>query len=277
MRTSSDVVARAVVSDAGSKSEDLSVCACLTSAMEGYGAATYGDAIAEVYDQWYLPRLDPGPAVEMLRELAGSGDALELGIGTGRVALPLAARGVKVSGIDVSEEMVDRLREKPGGTEIPVTIGNFADVDVDGSFSLIYVPFSTLFALESQAEQVRCLRNIARHLDAGGHFVMDAFVPDTCRFQNQQSLSVQHVTVDYVMVDVARHDPVAQRIESSHVVIGRDGVRLYPVLVRYAWPAELDAMALAAGMELEQRYGDYDRSAFDATSSRHVSVYRLFD
>lgn len=243
--------------------------------MEGYAAATYGDVIADVYDQWYLSRLDPGAAVEMLGELAGSGAALELGIGTGRVALPMAARGVKVSGIDASEEMVARLREKPGGQDVPVTIGDFADVDVEGSFSLIYVPFTTLFALESQAEQLRCLKNVASHLEPGGHFVMDAFVPDPSRFQNHQSVSVQHVAADHVMVDVARHDPVTQRIESSHVAIGREGVRLYPVVVRYAWPAELDAMALVAGMELAQRYGDYDRSAFDAASVRHVSVYRL--
>jgi SAM-dependent methyltransferase len=243
--------------------------------MEGYGPATYGDAIAEVYDEWYETRLDPAAAVHLLAELAGSGKALELGIGTGRVALPLAGRGVAVSGIDASEEMVARLREKPGGAEIPVTIGNFADVPVDGAFSLIYVPFTTLFALDSQAEQIRCLRNVAGHLLPGGHFVMDAFVPDLSRFQNEQSITAQHVTVKSVMLDVSRHDRVKQRIESSHVVIGRDGVRLYPVLVRYAWPAELDAMALAAGMELQARYADYDRSAFNSASIRHVSVYRL--
>ena len=243
--------------------------------MEGYGAATYGDAIADVYDQWYLTRLDPTAAVDLLAELAGSGAALELGIGTGRVALPLAARGIEVSGIDASEEMVTRLRAKPGGAEIPVTIGDFADVDFERSFSLIYIPFTTLFALESQTAQIRCLKNVTRHLEPGGHFVMDAFVPDLSRFQNDQSISVQQITVDHVMLDVGRHDPVNQRIESSHVVFSREGVRLYPVSVRYAWPAELDAMAQVAGMELEDRYADYDRSPFEATSRRHVSVYRL--
>ncbi len=243
--------------------------------MEGYGAATYGDSIAEVYDEWYLTRLDPTAAVELLAELAGSGSALELGIGTGRVAIPLAARGVRVSGIDASEEMVARLREKPGGAEIPVTMGDFADVGVQGTFSLIYVPFTTLFALESQAEQIRCLKNVAGHLETGGHFVMDAFVPDLSRFQNEQSLSVQQVALDHLMLDAGRHDPVTQRVESFHVVISRDGVKLYPVSVRYAWPAELDAMAQVAGMELQDRYADYDRSPFHATSARHVSVYRL--
>lgn len=242
--------------------------------MEGYGPATYGDAIAGVYDDWYRERLDPAAAVELLAGLAGAGRALELGIGTGRVALPLAARGVRVSGIEASEEMIARLRAQPGGPAIPVTVGDFADVDVEGAFALVYVPFSTLFALDSQAEQIRCLANVATHLEPGGHFVMDAFVPDPSRLQGKQSVSVEHIAVDHVMIDVARHDPVAQRIDSSHVVIGSQGARLYPVMVRYAWPAELDAMALVAGLELQARYGDYDRSPFGAASGRHVSVYR---
>jgi SAM-dependent methyltransferase len=244
--------------------------------MEGYGPATYGDAIAEVYDEWYGPGLmDPAEAVDLLAELAGSGRALELGIGTGRVALPLAGRGVSVSGIDASEEMVARLREKPGGAGIPVTMGNFADVAVDGSFSLIYVPFTTLFALDTQAEQIRCLRNVAGHLLPDGHFVMDAFVPDPSRFQNRQSVTAQRIDLGSVVLDVGHHDSVQQRIESSHVVLRPDGVRLYPVSVRYAWPAELDAMALAAGMDLQARYGGYDRRLFDSSCVRHVSVYRL--
>ena len=245
--------------------------------MEGYGPATYGDAIAEVYDEWYGPRMDPTAAVDLLAELAGSGRALELGIGTGRVALPLAGRGVAVSGIDASQAMVARLREKPGGPDIPITFGNFADVAVDGSFSLIYVPFTTLFGLDSQSEQIRCLRNVASHLVPGGHFVMDAFVPDLSRFQDEQCTTTQHINLGSVMLDVSRHDSVQQRIESSHVVIGPDGVRLFPVSVRYAWPAELDAMALAAGMQLQARYGDYDRRPFDSACARHVSIYRLVE
>lgn len=241
--------------------------------MDGHRAATYGDAIADVYDEWYLPRLDPTAAVELLAGLAGAGRALELGIGTGRVALPLAARGVEVEGIDASAGMVARLRAKPGGDRIPVTMGDFADVAVDGSFSLVYVPFTTFFALDSQAEQIRCLKNVAAHLAPGGHFVMDAFVPDLSRFQGRQSVSVPDVGVDHVMLDVGRHDPVNQRIESCHVVLTGAGVRLYPVSVRYAWPAELDAMALVAGLDLEDRWADYDRRPFDAGSTRHVSVY----
>ena len=241
--------------------------------MEDYDAATYGDRIASVYDDWYLARMDPGPAVELLAQLVGDGRALELGVGTGRIAIPLAERGVPVTGVDASRAMVDRLVAKPGGERVEVVIGDFTDVAVSGSFSLVYIPFTTLFALPTQDDQLRCLRNVASHLDAGGHFVMDAFVPDVTRFRNHQDLSVQQVGTDRVVVEASRHDPVTQRVESSHVVLAQGGVRLYPVVIRYAWPAELDAMALAAGMRLKWRFADYDRHVFDATSTRHVSVY----
>src|SRR5579862_7622337 len=136
--------------------------------MDDYGISTYGDRIAGVYDSWYGERLDPASAVEMLAGLAGAGRALELGIGTGRVAVPLAARGVRVEGIDSSEEMVSRMRAKPGGGDIQVHMGDFTDVAVDGLFTLIYIPFTTFFALPSQAEQLRCMRNVRAHLDSGG-------------------------------------------------------------------------------------------------------------
>jgi Methyltransferase domain len=190
------------------------------------------------------------------------------------VALPLAARGVKVEGIDASEAMVAKLREKPGGLDIPVVFGDFADVAVDGTYQLVYVPFTSFFALPSQAEQIRCLHNVAAHLDQGGAFVLDAFVPDVTRFHNQQAVTAQRVGPDAVLLDVSRHDPVAQRVDSSHVLLTDSGVRLYPVCVRYAWPSELDVMALVAGLRLIDRFGDYDGRPFDATSTRHVSVYR---
>jgi SAM-dependent methyltransferase len=241
--------------------------------MDGYDESTYGDAIADVYDGWYQNLFDVDQTVDLLSALVGTGRALELAIGTGRVALPLAARGVDVVGVDASEKMVARLRTKPGGDRLAVTMGNFADVPVQASFGLIYLVFSTLFALPSQAEQIRCLQNVAAHLDPGGSFVMDAFVPDTTRFRNHQTLSVERVQVGEVVVDVSRHDPVAQRIDSSHVLLTESGVRLFPVSVRYAWPAELDAMAMVAGLHLMHRWADYDRAEFTAASGRHVSVY----
>jgi SAM-dependent methyltransferase len=240
--------------------------------MEGYGKSTYGDLIADLYDELYA-EMDPGAAVELLAGLAGSGRALELGIGTGRVALPLSARGVHVEGIDSSEAMVAHLRGKPGGHAIKVHFGNYADVKVEGEFSLVYVPFTTLFALEFQEEQLRCLSNVSAHLGAGGHFVMDAFVPDPARFRDHQSSTVRTITSDSMLLDVALHDPVAQRVDSSHVVV-RDGtVRLVPVRVRYCWPSELDLMARLAGLRLESRFADYAGSAFGRDSMRHVSVY----
>ncbi|MDQ4029538.1 MAG: class I SAM-dependent methyltransferase, partial [Actinomycetota bacterium] len=219
--------------------------------------------------------LDPAPAVEALAALAGAGPALELAIGTGRVALPLAERGVQVHGIDVSEAMVERLRAKPGGDRIPVTIGDFADVAVVGRFSLVFVAFNTFFALASQQDQVRCFRNVAARLAEGGVFALEGFVPDVARFQRHQSVSAPRVELDVVMLDVSRHDPVAQRIDAQHVVINPAGIRLQPVHLRYAWPAELDLMAQLAGMRLRERWGDWERGPFTADSGRHVSVYEL--
>ncbi|MCA1845411.1 MAG: class I SAM-dependent methyltransferase [Actinobacteria bacterium] len=242
--------------------------------MENYDASTYGDRIAEFYDDLYETVMDTTATVDLLEELARKGRALELGIGTGRVAVPLAARGVQVEGIDASEAMVEKLRRRPGGEAIPVTMGDFADVEVEGVFSLVYVPFTTFFALPSQTEQIRCLRNVAAHLEPGGSFVLDAFVPDIRRFHGGQSVSAPKVEADRIMLDVARHDPVSQTIHSSHILLSERGVRLVPVMIRYAWPAELDAMALVAGLTLAERYADYARRPFQATSARHVSIYR---
>jgi SAM-dependent methyltransferase len=243
--------------------------------VENYGPSTYGDRIAEIYDELHGDRGDVSAAVALLAGLAGDGRALELGIGTGRIALPLAAAGVTVEGIDASAAMVAKLRDKPGGAAIPVSLGNFADLAVGGTFRLIYVPFTTFFNLTTQEEQIRCLGNVAAHLEAGGWFVMDAFVPDPGRFRRQQAIAVHRVDADRVVLDATRHDPVTQTITSSHIVIRDGDVRLYPVHARYAWPAELDAMALVAGLVLVDRFADYDRRPFEASSPRHVSVYQL--
>lgn len=242
--------------------------------MEGYDETTYGERIADVYDDWYGSLFDVEKTVDLFAELAGGGRVLELAIGTGRIALPLAERGVDVVGVDASERMVARLRAKPGGDRIPVTFGNFADVPVEGTFRLIFIVFTTLFALSSQAEQIRCLGNVADHLDDGGAFAMDAFVPDLTRYHNNQAVTAESVGVDQVRIDASRHDPVEQRVESSHVVLTEAGIKLYPVSIRYAWPAELDAMAMIAGLHLVHRWSDYGRSPFTAASTRHVSVYR---
>jgi SAM-dependent methyltransferase len=243
--------------------------------MSDYDYGFYGSTFAGVYDAWYDERMNPETTASFLSSFASAGRVLELGIGTGRVALTLASRGIGVAGVEGSAAMVDVLRSKPGGSEIPVTIGNFADVPVSGEFSLIYICFSSLFLLPSQAEQIRCMRNVAAHLAPGGHFILDAFRPDVTRYVNSQCVSVEDMSDREVRLDLARHDPIEQRIQSSRVVLGDQGVKVYPYTVRYAYPAELDVMAMLAGMRLSERYGDYDRQPFRPTSAGHVSIYTV--
>jgi SAM-dependent methyltransferase len=243
--------------------------------MDDYGPETYGDRIADVYDTWYGLPDDAEDTVAFLLDVAGAGPALELAIGTGRIALPLAEAGLEVHGIDASEAMVARLREKPGGPGIPVTMGDFADVGVQERFGLVYVVFNTLFALVTQDEQVRCLRNVAAHLAPDGAFVLEAFVPDLSRFDRGQRVQATHVGVDDVKLDVSMHDPVAQRVDSLHLLVGPGGTRTFPVVIRYAWPAELDLMARLAGMRLRERWSGWKREPFTGASGKHVSVYEL--
>jgi SAM-dependent methyltransferase len=239
--------------------------------MEEYGASTYGDRIAEVYDDLYGD-MDPSAAVQTLHELAGSGRVLELAVGTGRVAIPLSETGLSVEGIDASQAMVERLRAKTD--TIPVTIGNFADVDVPGSYSLIYIVFNTFFGLLTQEDQVRCFKNVASRLEPGGGFVIEAFVPDLSRFNRGQRTSVTDVGTDRIKLDASIHDKAHQRVDSQHMIVTGDSINLYPVSVRYAYPAELDLMGRLAGLELEHRWAGWDRSLFTSSSDVHVSVYR---
>ena len=241
--------------------------------MEGYGPETYGDRIADVYDGFYDYQLDTEGAVETLAELAGAGPVLELAIGTGRLALPLAERGLEVHGIDASERMVAKLREKPGGDRIPVTMGDFADVGVEGSYALVFVGFNTFFALGSQDDQVRCFANAAARLADGGLFVLEAFFPDLARFDRGQRTQATRVDLERVELEATRNDPVAQRIVSQHVVLTEAGTKLYPTSLRYAFPSELDLMARLVGLRLYERWGGWRRVPFAASSPRHVSVY----
>jgi SAM-dependent methyltransferase len=238
-----------------------------------YDASTYGDRMAEVYDEWFAVPSDTEDTVGFLADLAGPGPVLELGIGTGRIALPLAQKGYEVHGIDASETMVKKLRSKAGGEDIPVTIGDFAKVDVEGAFSLVYVVFNTLFALLSQEDQVRCFSNVARRLREGGVFAIEAFVPDMTRWDRDQRVEAQHVEKDSVVLGAAILDPVAQRITSNHLHVSEKGVKMYPVRLRYAWPSELDLMARLAGLRLRERWGGWHREPFAASSAKHISVY----
>ncbi|MFN2469166.1 MAG: class I SAM-dependent methyltransferase [Gaiellaceae bacterium] len=237
-----------------------------------YGPSTYGERIAETYDRTYED-LPTDATVARLAELAGSGPVLELGIGTGRIALPLAARGLEVHGVDASEAMVAELRKKPGGAVMPVVIGDFAEVPVEGRYSLVFVVFNTFFALATQDDQVRCFRNVAEHLTADGSFLLEVFVPDLTRFDRDQRVSVTRIGLDEIRLDVAQHDPVRQATQAQHVVIAPGGISLYPVQIRYAWPAELDLMARLAGLRLRERWGGWSAEPFTSRSERHVSIY----
>jgi SAM-dependent methyltransferase len=241
--------------------------------MEEYEASTYGAAIAGIYDELYQELFDVEGTVELLEELAQGGPALELAIGTGRIALPLKERGIEVRGVDISEAMVAKLRAKPGGEDIPVTMGDFADVPVDGTYPLVYLVFNTLFLLTTQEDQVRCFANVAKHLKPGGVFVVECFWPDLGRFDRHQRIGVDSVTRDTVRLEATRHDPVNQRSDSMHVVMRESGIEFYPVVIRYAYPAELDLMARLAGLRLRDRFGGWRKEPFTSSSMSHVSVY----
>lgn len=244
--------------------------------MKGYHANTYGDRWADIYDSWAEQRFSEEmteAAVSALHNLAGSRRVLELGIGTGRVAVPLAQRGVDVLGIDASEAMVAKLRAKPGGDAVGVTIADFAEFDVEGEFGLIFIAFNTFFALATQERQLSCLHSVAKHLDDAGVFVVEGFVPDLGRFDADQTVRALRMGADEVHLEASLHDPVAQTVQSQHIALTDHGIQMRPTLLRYVWPSELDLMARLAGLRLRERWGGWDRSDFDAGSTGHVSVY----
>ena len=240
--------------------------------MEDYDATTYGERIAGAYDDYVGHKFDEEAQVSMLGELARGGRVLELGVGTGRVAIPLSRLGLEVHGIESSPAMVEQLRAKAHGEEVTVTVGDFADVDVSGTFSLCLAVFSTLFMLRSQDDQLRCFANVAAHLAPGGAFVVEAFVP---KFGggDRQSLEVLHTDVDSVLLEASRVDPVQQRVDIQRIALSEVGLKLYPSSVRYAYPAELDLMARMAGLRLRDRWAGWRRQKFTADSVWSVSVY----
>jgi SAM-dependent methyltransferase len=236
----------------------------------------YDERRAEAYDRHHAARFAEADATAaFLAGLVGEGGrVLELGIGTGRLALPLAGRGLRVSGVDASPAMVERLRAKPGGAELPVVVADFADVGsvVDGEFDLVLVAFNSLFELLDQDAQCRCVAGAARLLTPGGAFVVEALAPELTRLE--QSLSVTSLGADEVVLQATRHDPLTQVVSGHDVVLSEGGgVRLLPWSIRYASVPEIDLMARLAGLELRERWGGWEREPFTATSARHVSVY----
>ncbi len=239
--------------------------------MKGLTDTTYGDAIADLYDEMHaIPAED---AVATIGELANGGRVLELGVGTGRVALPLAARGLEVHGVDVSDAMIDRLREKPGGDRVRVVKGDFSEAIAGEDFSVAFVAFNTFFAIASQEKQKKCFQTVSRQLRRGGTFVLEVFVPDPARFEGGQALRTGRLTVDSVVLEATRHDRNAQTLDAQLVVISTRGTRLIPLQLRYCFPSELDLMAELAGMRLRERYATFARDRFTQQSVQHVSIY----
>jgi SAM-dependent methyltransferase len=233
----------------------------------------FGAQWAATYDNPDNP--DPAPAVAFLAELAAGGPVLELAIGSGRVALPLAERGIAVEGIEASPEMVALLRGKPGGTAIPVVVGDMADVGVTGPYPLVYLVFNTLFNLTGAGRQEDCFRNVARVLAPGGAFVIEAFVPDPADFdRDERQVQVRSVTEGSVTVRLHQYDRAAQTFVRQTVVFTDGGVRLKPFGMHYRWPQQIDELATAANLRLDARYATWQGEPFTPTSGSHISVYR---
>ncbi|MEP6065102.1 MAG: class I SAM-dependent methyltransferase [Paracoccaceae bacterium] len=241
--------------------------------MLGFTLSTFGELNAEEYDELH----DPGTtdqAVALISDTANKGSILELAIGTGRIALPLQELGHKVSGIEGSPEMVAKLRQKTNGDRINIVIGDMADVDIDGAFDHVCLVFNTLFNLPSQDAQIRCFSNVAKRLKPGGTFLVETFVPDLSGFKDHQRTTTKRLDNHSVWIEAATHDPVHQVFELQRIRISDKSTKLVPLPLRYAWPSEMDLMGKLAGLERINRWGDWNRSDFDADSKMHISVYR---
>lgn len=233
----------------------------------------FDEAVAATYDddaEMFTPEA-VDPVVNFLADLAGDDSALELGIGTGRIALPLAARGVHVRGIELSKAMTARLRAKAGGGDIDVTIGDFSTTEVDGRFRLAYLVFNTIMNLTTQASQVACFRNVAAHLQPGGCFVVEVLVPGLQRLPPGEILQAFRLGEDRAGID--EYDVATQAMTSHHFRVRNGEARRVSIPFRYVWPAELDLMAQLAGMTLRERWGGWQRQPFTSESTMHVSVF----
>jgi SAM-dependent methyltransferase len=234
----------------------------------------FGEQVAAQYDELSADMFEPAvvdPAVDFLADLAGQGAALELGIGTGRIAVPLARRGIRVHGIDLSEAMVARLRAKPGAEQIAVTIGDFATTSVEGRFLVAYLVFNTIGNLTTQDEQVACFQNAAAHLEPGGCFVIEVGVPQLQRLPPGETVRAFALTPTHLGFD--EYDVASQGLISHHYLIEDGKLDASSLPLRYVWPAELDLMARLAGMALRERWGGWKREPFTSDSTKHVSVW----
>lgn len=240
--------------------------------MKEFGPSTFGELNADEYDALH----DPGTTdacVALIADVVGSGSVLELAIGTGRIALPLAERGVAISGFDGSPEMLKILSEKPGGSDIPTFVADMASFETDQQFDFAFLVFNTLYNLTTQDEQVSCFQQVAKHLKPGGRFLVEAFMPSRERFENNQAVRTKHVGFDSVWLEAVQHDPVAQSLNYQRIRITEDGTKLKPLPMRYVWPSELDLMARMAGLTPVDRWGGWHREPLSASSDMYVIVY----
>lgn len=240
--------------------------------MEGFDPKTsFGYEVSKRYDD--DPRGDEAETVDFLTRLAGQQDALELAVGTGRIALPLTRAGVRVDGIELSRDMVDRMREKPGGDQIDVTMGDMSRVTTGRTYGLVYLVFNTIGNLLTQEDQVRCFQNAAHHLTDDGVFLLECRIPTAPARAGHQYVDAEHIGVDHVDLDAGRYDPLTQILDLSHIHISTRGIRLNPIRLRLAHPPEFDLMARIAGLRLRERWGGWNNEPYTATSWRHISVY----
>lgn len=244
--------------------------------MKDYTPASYGDSFAgEDFEALHAHLADPASMVTRLATYARDGRALELGIGSGRVARPLAELGIPVDGIEASEELLDQLAARAGELPIRATLGSFADAFPERGYTLVYCVWNTFFSLVTVGEQSCLFHHVARVLNPDGVFLLEAFVPNPARFPSDQELRIRGITADSVSLQVSRHHRETQRIESQHVGITRNGITLHPHVIRYAWLHEIDGWARDAGLHLQERWAGWAGEPFSDSSTDHISVYGL--
>jgi SAM-dependent methyltransferase len=246
--------------------------------MRGYTAASYGDSFADDdFDEIFAFLPDLEVMIDVLVDKARDGPVLELGVGTGRVARPLAARGIPIDGVEVSDVMLDKLRRSAGGLPIQAIKADLADFTPTRRYSLVLCVWNTFFSLRRSEDQKRCMQMVGDALLPGGLFIVEAFVPNRDYFAEDQEVRVREITADSLSLQVSLHDSARQVVSSQHVVIRQDGIRLHPHEIRYAWPFEIDAMAAAAGLRLRERWAGWRQQRFNQASAKHVSVYEATD
>jgi len=241
-------------------------------------SATDYDHVAPYYDELTAALPDTAQAVDFLAAHAGDGLVLELGVGTGRIACPLSLRGFDVTGLDNSAGMLARLRSRSDGAKVRVVLGSFTEMPVDDKFSLVYAVFNSLFCVVTQDEQLRAIQLAARHLSPDGTLVVETDLPDLARSDSSgRTLNTGSVERHRVFIEAAMHDRATQRIRTQTIIVSEHGIQMFPLMMRYFWPSELDLMAKLAGLRLERRYGNWDKSPYTRDSSRQISVFRLDD